>query len=59
VGKVWNGAFGQDEDDKAFKIGYVGGERCVWLTITPAGNNAAALISALAILAKPKVAPTP
>jgi hypothetical protein len=30
----------------------------VRLTITPTSNNAAALLSAVALLAKPKVAPT-
>lgn len=39
-----------DDDNETRKIGYVGNKRYVRLTITPANNASAALISALAIL---------
>jgi hypothetical protein len=39
-----------DDDNETRKIGYVGNQRYVRLTITPTGNAGAALISAIAIL---------
>jgi len=39
-----------DDDNETRKIGYVGNKRYVRLTITPANNASAALVSALAIL---------
>jgi hypothetical protein len=47
------------DDNATRKIGYVGGKRYVRLTITPANNASAALISAVAILGHPHVTPTP
>ena len=44
-------SFIQSADDSVFKIGYVGAKRYVRLTITPANNGTAALISAVAVLA--------
>jgi len=46
------------EDDSTFKIGYLGSKRYVRLTITPAANAPAALLSAIALLGNPRVAPT-
>jgi len=47
-----------DSDDKTRKIGYIGSKRYVRLTITPAGNASAALLSAVAVLGCPELAPT-
>jgi len=47
------------DDDKVRKIGYVADKRYVRLTITPAANASAALLSAVAILGHPAIAPTP
>jgi hypothetical protein len=47
-----------DDDNEPRKIGYVGGKRYVRLTITPANNASAALLSAIAILGHPRNAPT-
>lgn len=43
-------SFTEADDDSTKKLGYVGSKRYTRLTITPAGNAAAALISAIAIL---------
>ena len=47
-----------DSDDQTRKIGYVGPKRYVRLTITPANNSGAALISAVAILSGGRYVPT-
>lgn len=44
-------SFQFDDDNETRKIGYIGGKRYVRLTITPANNASAALISAVALLA--------
>lgn len=46
------------EDDKTRKLGYKGSKRYTRLTITPANNASAALISAVAILGEPDMQPT-
>lgn len=46
------------DDDKVRKLGYKGGKRYTRLTITPANNASAGLISAVAILGHPGTAPT-
>ncbi len=46
-----------DDDNETRKIGYVGAKRYVRLTITPANNASAALISAVAILSNPQQSP--
>ncbi|MBN9430719.1 MAG: hypothetical protein J0H09_29860 [Burkholderiales bacterium] len=54
-------AFKFDSDDQVRKLGYVGSKRYTRLTITPAGNSgtpSAALLSAVAILGHPALAPT-
>jgi hypothetical protein len=52
-------AFQFDDDNETRKIGYIGTKRYVRLTVTPSGNASAALLSAVAILGHPNVAPTP
>ncbi len=47
-----------DDDNKTKKLGYVGVKRPTRLTITPAANTSAALISAVAILGHPSNAAT-
>lgn len=45
-------------DNKVFKLGYKGIKRYTRLTITPAANASAALISAIAVLDAPDIAAT-
>ena len=48
------------DDNKCFKLGYIGSKRYTRLTITPSGNSgtpSAALLSAVAILGHPQIAP--
>lgn len=47
-----------DDDNEVRKIGYKGIKRYVRLTITPVANASAALLSAVAVLGSPSVAPT-
>ncbi len=47
-----------DDDNEVRKIGYIGGKRYVRLTVTPVGNASAALLSAIAVLGHPAIAPT-
>lgn len=58
LGTEANASFLFSDDNKCFKIGYVGFKRYVRLTITPAANASAALIAAVAVLGSPNVAPT-
>lgn len=51
-------AFTYADDNKTRKIGYRGDLRYTRLTITPAGNLAAALFSAIALLGHPQKIPT-
>jgi hypothetical protein len=51
--------FDQSADGQARKIGYTGSKRYVRLKVTPAGNNAAANISAIALLSDGRYVPTP
>lgn len=46
------------DDDKVFKVGYLGAKRYIRLTITPAANASAALFSAVAILGAAMKQPT-
>jgi hypothetical protein len=50
-------SFDQADDDSVFKIGYKGNKRYVRLTITPANNATAALISAVAVQSHAKAGP--
>jgi hypothetical protein len=47
-----------DSDNGCRKLGYKGGKRYTRMTITPAGNSSAALLSALALLGSPELRPT-
>jgi hypothetical protein len=49
--------FQYDDDNEVRKIGYIGGKRYVRLTITPANNASAALLSAVAVLGHPALTP--
>ncbi|OGB26197.1 MAG: hypothetical protein A3I66_00660 [Burkholderiales bacterium RIFCSPLOWO2_02_FULL_57_36] len=51
-------AFTYADDNKTRKIGYTGCLRYTRLTITPTGNAAAALVSAVALLGHPGHIPT-
>lgn len=58
IGTETLAGFKFDDDNKCRKLGYKGGKRYTRLTITPAGNAAAASIAALAVLGSPNFAPT-
>jgi hypothetical protein len=58
VGTEVLAGFQFDDDNEPRKIGYIGDKRYVRLTITPANNASAALLSALALLGHPFLAPT-
>lgn len=47
------------DDDKVFKVGYLGAKRYLRLTITPANNTGSAPIAAVAILGAAMKQPTP
>ena len=49
--------FRYDSDDQVRKLGYIGNKRYTRLTITPAANTSAALLSAVALLGHPDSAP--
>ena len=51
-------AFQYDDDNETRKLGYIGSKRYTRLTITPVANASAALVSAVAILGNPMIAPT-
>lgn len=51
-------SFQFDDDDEVRKLGYRGAKRYTRLTITPANNAFAALISAVAVLGNPNLSPT-
>jgi hypothetical protein len=51
-------SFIQSDDDKCFKLGYVGEKRYSRMTITPTNNATASLIAAVAVLGHPMLAPT-
>jgi hypothetical protein len=46
------------DDNKCFKLGYIGNKRYTRLTITPGGNASAALLSAVAVLGEAQIRPT-
>jgi len=50
-------AFTFADDDEVRKIGYLGGNRYIRLTITPTGNASAALMAAVCVLGSPRAAP--
>lgn len=46
------------DDNKCFKLGYVGGKRYTKLTITPSANTGNFFVSAIALMGDPDIAPT-
>jgi len=50
-------SFRYDSDDQVRKLGYIGSKRYTRLTITPANNASAGLMSAVAVLSRPRIAP--
>lgn len=50
IGTEAAASFGFADDNKTFKIGYIGPNRYTRLTITPAGNSGNADVSAVAVL---------
>ncbi len=57
LGTEVTASFQFDSDNGVRKIGYIAGKRYVRLTITPANNALAALMSAVAVLGHPADAP--
>lgn len=57
IGTEAAAGFQFDDDDEVRKLGYIGNKRYTRLTITPTGNASAALVSAVAVLGHPQVAP--
>jgi hypothetical protein len=51
-------AFQFDDDNECRKLGYKGSKRYTRLTITPAANASSALLTAIAVLGCPALAPT-
>ncbi len=51
-------AFQFDDDNETRKLGYIGKKRYTRMTITPVANASAALLSVVAVLGNPSVAPT-
>lgn len=58
VGTEALASFVFSDDDKCFKVGYIGSKRYVRLVITPTGNASAGLMCAVAILGHPNRSPT-
>ena len=58
LGTVAAASFIFSDDDKSFRIGYIGNKRYVRLTITPTGTAGNAAIGAVAILGNAHSAPT-
>lgn len=50
-------AFQFDDDNEVRKLGYIGSKRYTRLTITPAGNASAAVLTAVALLSHPARVP--
>ena len=57
IGTEAGASFIFSDDNKQFKLGYIGNKRYVRLTITPAGNGSAAAI-AIAVVGAPHLKPT-
>lgn len=58
IGTELLAGFQFDDDNECRKLGYKGNLRYTRLTITPVANASAALLSAVAILGAPAIAPT-
>jgi hypothetical protein len=59
VGLESQASFIFSDDNKCFKIGYVGPKRYTRLTITPGANASASLLCVIALLGHPHATPTP
>jgi hypothetical protein len=46
------------DDNKTRKLGYIGGKRYVRMTVTPSNNTGNAFLAGVAILGRPRNAPT-
>lgn len=57
LGTTSGASFIFSDDNKIAKLGYIGSKRYVRLTVTPANNTGAVLISAMAILGSLRAAP--
>ena len=57
LGTEAEAAFDFADDNQVRRIGYIGNKRFVRLTVTPAANAGAFIISALAILGRPGLSP--
>lgn len=57
IGTETLAGFQFDDDNETRKLGYKGSKRYTRLTITPTGNASAALLSAVAVLGHPAIAP--
>lgn len=58
VGTTALASFLFSDDDKCFKLGYIGSKRYTRLTITPSANASAGLIAAIAVLGHAQIQPT-
>jgi len=58
TGTLTLAGFQFDDDNEVRKVGYRGSKRYVKLVITPSANASAALMSAVAVLERPSLAPT-
>jgi hypothetical protein len=58
IGSTTLAGFQFDDDNECRKLGYKGTKRYVRLTVTPSNNASAALLSAVALLGAPSLAPT-
>lgn len=52
-------SFTQADDNKVFKIGYVGPKEFWRVTVTPAGNAGDAYVAIVFVNGEPQIAPTP
>lgn len=57
-GSIANASWSYTDVNKTRKLGYTGSKRYTRMTITPASNSAAALVSVTAVLGNPAMAPT-
>lgn len=58
LGTEVQAGFQFDDDNEVRKIGYLGDKRYVRVTITPANNASASLLSVVAVLGHPSYTPT-
>jgi hypothetical protein len=58
LGTEAQASFTFNDDNKVFKIGYIGNKRYVRVTITPVNNTGVSLISGVWVLGRPAIQPT-